>query len=266
MNVKLKIIVDEQQFSIPSDLISNLMSYIKLKKEEVKANNELISVEVIQKATNTIKPATTDILSKSIYKDISEDQVDSYINNFISCKNITMLFNDIHIANDSVVIPKTLLPNSNIKEAKVKWINNQKGYAYISDETGKKFFVSDSALDKYNQYDSIPYELNIIKDGFASYDIGDGKNDEKIIINPKEKLPLETGIAIISLLLSFIAIVLDIYFHESDRLDDKRQETNTYIEEQNINININELIDSGEHLQKIIDEIYEYHPELFKDL
>lgn len=35
--------------------------------------------------------------------------------------------------------------------------------------------------------------------------------------------------SIISLILSFITIILDIYFHETDRLDDKKQEINTYI-------------------------------------
>lgn len=84
---------------------------------------------------------------------------------------------------------------------------------------------------------------------------------------PTIKISIETGIALIGLLLSFITLILDIYFHELDSIENKEPKVNINIDEQNIELrDIDDLIDSGEYLQKIIEQIREYHPELFRDL
>lgn len=53
-----------------------------------------------------------------------------------------------------------------------------------------------------------------------------GKISESVSIDkrnndstPTIKMPLETGLTLISLLLSFITIILDVYFHEIDNID-----------------------------------------------
>lgn len=89
------------------------------------------------------------------------------------------------------------------------------------------------------------------------------------ISSPTIKMSLETGLTLIGLLLSFVTIILDIYFHEVDSKENKEPKTeiNINIEEQNIEIqDIHDLIDTGEYLQKIIEQIHENHQELFMDM
>lgn len=132
------------------------------------------------------------------------------------------------------------------------------------------------ALEKISSfYQTNNNDLCFVAEPVVEYKAEDsGKVDESISIEkannvaePTIKISLETGIALIGLLLSFITLILDIYFHELDSIENKEPKININIDEQNIELrDIDDLIDSGEYLQKIIEQIREYHPELFRDL